>query len=158
MNRVCLACPTILILALHAIANARADDPPVAPNLVQVNFDSPTPKDPKLLRYTYVANTGRLVQLAVIRPVAEKDEAIRTLRVEIKGDAIKTLGIVEVPVQYYRKGEYVLDSSKRNVSVFFETAKTGQATIKITPVGEDGKDRPIREFLIQVGPKNGNSK
>jgi hypothetical protein len=45
------------------------------------------------------------------------------------------------------------DNSTKDFSCFLRAVKKGKATVKITPIGKDGKERPTREWLIGVGVK-----
>jgi len=92
---------------------------------------------------------GDIIRLSVIARKAG-DEALKTLKVEIKGDAVENLGVLEVDFDTFP------DPLRKDLSLFLRGVKNGEVTVNITPVGEDGKERPVREAKIEVfgGKKN----
>ncbi len=76
----------------------------------------------------------------------EKDDSVRTLKVEIDGDALALVGVVETPG---RSGEPI-DKTKKTISGMIRAVKEGDATDKITPILEDGRNRKSYSVTFRV--------
>ena len=118
---------------------------------VDLNLAPSPPRNPSTL---FVPNKEDLIQIFAVRStIDKKDELLRTFKVTLEGDAVALMGIVEVKVRIPSKfhPDGVVDDQKRNLSCFLKPLKYGKSVLKITPVGEDGKDRPTHEVIITVG-------
>jgi hypothetical protein len=93
------------------------------------------------------APEGSMWQFYLISPAVPKEKALRTLKVELEGKSASLAGIVQVPV-LRKDGEY--DTGKVNISCFISAVKAGGSVLKITPVGQDGKDWPTAQFRLEV--------
>jgi hypothetical protein len=121
------------------------------------------PKSTRLIDFDFpdvakeftIYQKGYLVRISVLRPSAtntkKNDVLVQTLKVQITGDAIVNLGVVVIPVRTKQVGGVeAVDPSQRHVACFLQAAKDGQATVKITPIGFDGKELPSKEWKINV--------
>jgi hypothetical protein len=100
----------------------------------------------------YVSNPGSLFQFFLLRSTVDPNAAIRTVRVEITGDAVELIGVITIPNWVKRRKQRieVIDPSKKIFSCFIKAVKKGKASIKITPIGEDGKARASTEWRFRV--------
>jgi hypothetical protein len=150
LNLLCLV--VLLLLACQGFGKQDNQDPPP---LLEVDFDRPE-SSPKELS---LAKPGWLAQISLVRPFQSSDKkkqyenAVRTLKVEITGDAIANVALVVIPVQI--KGSFgpTTETGKRRVACLLKAVKDGTATVKITPIGYDGKERPSQEWKVRVGKK-----
>jgi hypothetical protein len=110
--------------------------------------------------YTPSGRPGDMWQFHLISPAGPKEKRVRTLRVEIEGESVALAAIVKVGV---RRKDGEPDGSKVNVSCFIRAVKgsktaESKSVVKITPVGEDGKDWPTMTFRMDVYPALGPEK
>jgi hypothetical protein len=118
--------------------------------LVHRDTNHPPPGKP----WTVLTRVGDLIQLSVRCRTSAKDN-LRALKVEITGDAVANVAVAEVPVLLPANplGPPTVDTTWKDLSWFLTAAKVGRATVAITPVGEDGKDRPTRKLVISVAER-----
>jgi hypothetical protein len=123
---------------------------PVAAQFVAIDLYEARKKN---LEGDFNVRVGDLIQYYVIT-TRKTDEALRTYKVELKGDAIELVTVVEVPVFFHStqptKQPPRPDLGRKNLSCFLKAAREGKAVVKITPVGEDGKDQPMYEIPYRV--------
>jgi hypothetical protein len=99
------------------------------------------------------AGRGDMWQFYLVSPAFPKAKALQTLRVELHGESAALVGIVQIQV---RRKDGKIDGSKMNISCFIKAVKTGRtakestSVLKITPVGQDGKDWPTAQFRLPV--------
>jgi hypothetical protein len=107
---------------------------------------------PRVKVPTASGRKGGLFEYFIITPagvgVQTKAQALETLRVEIKGEAAEVVAVVWSAVP--NPDGVGTDGTKKRLSCFVKLVKVGEASIKITPVGADGKDRDTIEGRIQV--------
>jgi hypothetical protein len=146
-------CVTLVAAALGQVG--LADDKAPAPSLL-LQVDLNLLKGVKNARAPG-AREGDMWQFYLISPTLPREQRLRTLRVEIEGGSAALAAIVKVPVLRRKDGE--IDGTKMNISVFIRAVKESAtlkgartAVVKITPVGEDGKDRPTASFRLEVNP------
>jgi hypothetical protein len=103
-----------------------------------------------------VASKGDLWHFYGVYPTLPKDEAVKTLKVEIQGDSVALVGVVEE--RFWRDDKGVRDDSKKKISCFLSAAKPGKtlqeetSVVKITPVRADGTALPTFEIHLRVSP------
>jgi len=99
-------------------------------------------------------NHEDLYQFFITCDPTKKEEALRTLKVEVSGDVVAVVGVVQVTV---KQPNGQINDFVRNISCYIRPVREGKGIVKFTPVGEDGKDRPTQEYFILVlkpEPKN----
>ncbi len=116
------------------------------------------PREPFDVPQRSGVNMGGAIQISMFSRNGTRDE-LRTLKVEIKGDSLAmVIPVVEVPVwttpQVPPKVTPVpyMDRRKKQLSFFLNSVKVGETVVKITPIGMDGKARPVREITLDVVP------
>ena len=73
---------------------------------------------------------------------------IQNLKVEVKGDSLTKVGVWVVPV-VTPNGERAVGGI--DMSAFLKTAKVGESTVTITPMGELSKDlSKVMKFTVKV--------
>lgn len=92
---------------------------------------------------------GRIVQVSVF---CKKwpDVDLRTLKVEQMGTSARQVGGVQEVNVWKDVSKANIDLTKRHLCVFFIADRPGDTTLRITPVGKDGKERPVREIILHV--------
>ena len=135
---------TVALVGDHYRA-AQGDRLPVP--YTDFNFDKPRlkPDSEHLFR-----EVGHVIKVFVIRPSEKDPAALQTLKVEIAGDSVTNLGVVLIPVRVKTKDGEAVDKSRNELAVFLQTAKKGNAKIKITPIRQDGKIEPPKEWTFKV--------
>ena len=147
MTKAILFPPSALAVFFFALASgAYCQSENEVGDLVRVDTNNPPPGKP----FTVFVCNGGLVQLSVQCRALGK-ENLRTLKIQIKGDALEKIAVAEVPVP--APGGKTTDNSRKDLSWFLKAVKVGDATVRITPLGVDGKDRGTRELLIRVYTK-----
>ena len=149
-------CVTLVAAALGQVG--LADDKAPAPRLL-LKVDLNLLKGVKNARAPG-AREGDMWQFYLISPTLPREQRLRTLRVEIEGESVALAAIVKVGV---RRKDGEPDGSKVNVSCFIRAVKgsktaESKSVVKITPVGEDGKDWPTMIFRLDVFPPLGPEK
>jgi hypothetical protein len=151
--------PTSFCVALLGVGlggSVLADDKAPAPGILyQIDLNVSKGFKPGKDLHAPSTTQGDMWQFYLISPAGPKEKSVRTLRVEIEGASAALAGIVKVPVRRRKDGEP--DGSKVNISCFIRAVKgartlESKSVLKITPVGEDGKEWPTMRFLLDVVP------
>ncbi len=92
---------------------------------------------------------GDMIRLSFPGSRKHPNDMPRSLKIEIEGDAVENIGVIDVPVE--RAGNpkddppsHNVDGVKTDLSCFLKAMKTGKVKLKITPVGGDGKEQQSR--------------
>jgi hypothetical protein len=96
-------------------------------------------------KYIYVPKLDTLVQFSIDRGSEKKQ--IRTLKIEIVGDALGKVGLIEFAVI---QPDGVPKSDPYKIAWLLIAQKKGYATVKITPIGVDGIERPSKEWKLDI--------
>ena len=77
----------------------------------------------------------------------------RTFKVEVTGEAVSFIAVLEVPVMFDapKTEQRTVRLSMQNMSCFLKTVKPGEAVVKIMPIGLDGKEQQPQEITLKVG-------
>lgn len=97
---------------------------------------------------------GSILQISVFCQT-KPGEDIRTLKVDVSGDSLQPAGgVVRAPVWDYLvpgdKSTKLVSSGDKHLCVFLVALRAGKATVRVTPLGADGKARPTREVAVTV--------
>ena len=132
-------------------------DGDVQPRLEQVDADETAPG--KRVALVVMVTTGSMIQVSAYcagyakRGTAHPQGGAR-------GDSVKQVGrVMVVPIGIKGKDGTMTypDQGTRHVCVMLLGEKPGKTTVTITPVGVDGKERPVRRFTVDVFTPSPNS-
>jgi hypothetical protein len=93
---------------------------------------------------------GDILEFYVSCPTNDKEKTLKTLKVQFTDELLALVGVFQIP-EATPDGK--LDCSKRTLCCVVRVAKAGDATVTITPVGEDGAERATRKFDLQIFEK-----
>ena len=123
-------------------SNGHSQDAPKHPELLVIDIDRPGGAVEIEL-----PGPGAMIQFVAQRPKGKKEpRAIQNLRVEITGNSVENLGVAKVPDH-----NIGMRLRQENYSCFVRSVKNGVATVKITPIGPNGRVDAPTEWTIRVG-------
>ncbi len=146
--------PVLALLVVGRGDGVQRGSVPPPDSLMQLDFDDSTEKTVTIS----VPKVDQLIQICVIRTSANKDQQLKTLKVQITGDSMSLVGITQVPAFKLEDGKLVNDPTKKNLSCFVQSVKKGKFSIEITPIGADGKEKPSRTWIGHVSTPAPNFK
>jgi hypothetical protein len=160
MKRCLVVFLAVCVLSAVATGLAGAGEVPAA-KVWRVDTNKQLPPDEK--SYNVVAYKGDLVHLSV-QFSTQPAEALENLKVEIDGKCVDQIGVFLIPVMIRSTPKPNVtpteaeDPHKKDLTCVLKGVKEGKATVKITPVGEDGKERQTRTVIVEVVEKKPKDK
>ena len=101
-----------------------------------------------------IGEIGDMFHLFTIRSAIKKEDKLRTFKVQLTGDAVTFIAVVEVPLMLSgtTSEKKLVDTDRQAMSCFFKANKVGETLVKITPIGLDGKEQETKEITLKVVP------
>jgi hypothetical protein len=101
-------------------------------------------------RDRFMVAKGDVLEFYISCPTKDQEKTLKTLKVQHTEDLVVLVGVYQIP-EATPDGR--IDSSKRTLCCVVRLADAGDATVSITPFGEDGAERSTRKFDLKIYEK-----